>query len=141
MAKIFRSRQIQRLHRWWRVYIQTIRSKVYWLQVNDINGFSQGSSRSLKSCFPLLPKLLNPKSCQSQKLAFDFNLKSTKANLQKSGSIFGDWEKFWHFFGLLPRDWTKIGGIKWKDRSFYLTNGIFYQNSMRWNLLGSLYGF
>ena len=31
--------------------------------------------------------------------------------------------------------------FKWKDGSFYLTNGISYQNSMEWGLLGIQYGF
>ena len=65
-------------------------SKKFAIMVFYFLSFNQGSSRSLKSCFPWLPKLLNPKSSQSQKLTFDFNLKSTRAHLQKSGSIFGD---------------------------------------------------
>ena len=58
----------------------------------------QGSPLSLESCFPELRKILNPKSSRSQKHIFDSNLKSSKADLKKSGSIPSDRKKIWTIF-------------------------------------------
>ena len=89
-----------------------------------------------------IPKAVNPKSSLS------ILISKAQKPISKNRVLSLEIEKnFGNFFGLLPRDWTKIGGrflthhFKLKDRSLYLTNGTLYQNSMKWDLLGSLYGF
>ena len=89
-----------------------------------------------------IPKAVNPKS------SLPIIISKAQKPISKNRVLSLEIEKnFGNFFGLLPRDWTKIGGrflthhFKLKDRSLYLTNGTLYQNSMKWDLLGSLYGF
>ena len=64
----------------------------------------QGLPLSLESYFPVLRKILNPKSSQSQKHIFDYNLKSTKAEVEKSILSFEIEKIFGHFFSLLSGD-------------------------------------